>query len=180
MKSNQRLIVGASIVPVLLLIIGGLLFIHHSKSKIAYVNASVLVEAFPEMKRSQAVLEKKTMQWQANIDTLTQEFEQLVNSFEQSKNELSRKESEAALQQIGTKKEQLQAYQRAIEQQYQHENIQMTEKVLSELNHYISEYAEQEGYDLVLGANGDGNIVYATEYMDITEPLSTYIKLKTE
>jgi outer membrane protein len=45
----------------------------------------------------------------------------------------------------------------------------MTEGVLNQVNSFIEEYSKNKGYDLVIGTTTSGNLLYAREYMDITD-----------
>ncbi|MGV3631920.1 MAG: OmpH family outer membrane protein [Bacteroidota bacterium] len=53
-----------------------------------------------------------------------------------------------------------------------------TQAVYEKLNGYIKEFAESKSYDLVLGASGEGNIMFVSEKLDVSEELITYINSK--
>ncbi|MDW3196102.1 MAG: OmpH family outer membrane protein [Cytophagales bacterium] len=163
---------------VIAIVVGWIAYSHATRSKIAFVDSNRLIENYNGMKFAREAFQQKTLQWQANIDTLTAEFKRAVDDFEGSKAQLTAKEAELSKQLIETKRKQLVDYQQAIQQQSQQEDLQMTQKVLAEVNGLINEYAEQQGYDMVLGASGNGNIVYAKEYMDITNDVIGILNTK--
>ncbi len=51
-------------------------------------------------------------------------------------------------------------------------------KVWTYLNDYITEYGDMEEYTLILGASGNGNIMYGNETADITTDLLNYANSK--
>jgi len=49
-----------------------------------------------------------------------------------------------------------------------------TDQVWLHLNEYVRSYAEEHGYDYLLGGSGQGEVMYAKESLDITDDLITY------
>jgi hypothetical protein len=45
----------------------------------------------------------------------------------------------------------------------------VNQEILAEINTYIKQYGKEKGYDFILGATDNGNIVYAAEGKDITD-----------
>ncbi|MBC7387675.1 MAG: OmpH family outer membrane protein [Opitutaceae bacterium] len=54
-----------------------------------------------------------------------------------------------------------------IELEQAKERMELT--ILNSFNSFISKYAEDKDYDLVLGVTGFGNILFAKKYVDVTE-----------
>ncbi|WP_421762853.1 OmpH family outer membrane protein [Ekhidna sp.] len=141
------------------------------EQKVVYVETNKLLENYEGMKTARAEFQQKATQWQANIDTLKAELDREIKSYEAAKGRMSMKERELNEKLISTKRQQFIDYQNGIQQKSQQEDFQMTEKVLTEINAFIESYGKQNGYDLILGANNSGNIVYANDYLDITSEL---------
>lgn len=59
----------------------------------------------------------------------------------------------------------------AISQQY-------TAEVYKRLNEYIKAYGKEQHYGLILGSNGQGNVMYVDQKQDVTKDLITYINKK--
>ena len=55
---------------------------------------------------------------------------------------------------------------------------QYTQQVWTRLNQYIKDYGREYEYDLILGAKGDGNLMYADDRLDITEEVLEYVNKK--
>ena len=66
-----------------------------------------------------------------------------------------------------------------MDQQYNHKfqenSTRYTQEVNERLNQYIEQYAEENGYDFILGSNGQGNVMYAKKENNVTDDLIKYI-----
>ncbi|OGX87430.1 hypothetical protein BEN47_10910 [Hymenobacter lapidarius] len=89
--------------------------------------------------------------WQSNLDSLTDEMTSLPDN------------------QAKAKRQEFLQYRQAIEQKIQVEEARINQEILAEINLYIKQYGKNKGYDFILGATENGNIVYAAEGKDITE-----------
>ncbi len=50
----------------------------------------------------------------------------------------------------------------------------ISNKVWKRLNVYIKEYGEVNGYDIIMGTQGSGNVMYAKDVIDITNEILNY------
>jgi outer membrane protein len=66
-------------------------------------------------------------------------------------------------------------------------NFQLQEQELSEkytadiwkrINRYIKEFGDENDYEYIFGASGDGNLMYADDAQNITKPVIEYINEK--
>lgn len=55
---------------------------------------------------------------------------------------------------------------------------QYTKEVNSRLNKYIKEFSEKHNYDMVIASQGQGNVMYVSDKMDVTKELLKYINKK--
>lgn len=55
-----------------------------------------------------------------------------------------------------------------------------TEQIWERLNVYVRDYGISQNYDIILGAKGDGVLMYADEKMDITNEVLKYANKKYE
>ncbi len=83
------------------------------------------------------------------------------------------------------KEKKIENYKRAYllkEEQFNHENEnlyqQYTEQIWKQLNQYVEDYGKENGYDYLLGASGQGNIMYASEKEDLTKQVIEYVNNK--
>lgn len=154
-----------------LLSIIGLIFVVVKKEapKIAYVNNIKVLSEYDGMKMANKELQKKLTVWQRNVDTLASEFQQRAKQYEEEKNSLSPSEQKVTEELLISKEKQFYQYRDAIQQKMQEEDKRVTEGVLKIVNGKIQEYGKKNGYDILLGANTSGNIVYSNDIYDITD-----------
>ncbi|MEM9341036.1 MAG: OmpH family outer membrane protein [Bacteroidota bacterium] len=139
--------------------------------KIAYVETSRLVSNYQGMIEARESYQKKAAVWSANIDTLKQEVDSLIQDFGKEEKTLNRKEKNLRQALIQSKQSQLANYQEAVQAKAQQEDARMTREVIAAINGYLQTYAKQNGLDLILGTTPDGNIAYAEEAMNVTDEL---------
>lgn len=53
-------------------------------------------------------------------------------------------------------------------------------KIWTRIHGYVNEFSKEKKYQLVLGSDKNGNVLYANEKIDITAELLTYINKKYE
>ncbi len=65
------------------------------------------------------------------------------------------------------------------EKEFSEENAatlqQYSDQIWKQINQYVNDYGKKYGYDLILGATGEGNIMFARPEEDITKDVSEYI-----
>jgi len=67
-----------------------------------------------------------------------------------------------------------------LEQQYEQSNQEINEQVWKRLNPLVDEYARQNGYHLIIGANGMGSVLYNDDFYDITEQVISFVNRRYE
>ncbi|MCP4458675.1 MAG: OmpH family outer membrane protein [Cytophagales bacterium] len=137
--------------------------------KLAMVDSNKLLQHYQGMINARNEFAVKAKGWQANIDTLAKELNTSMEEYQSDKPSLSSKEKELTEQLIQSKSKQLVDYQNAISQQSQQEDGIMTQRVLNEVNTFLTDYGKSQGYDVIFGATGGGNIIYTRDYIDITD-----------
>jgi len=64
------------------------------------------------------------------------------------------------------------------EEDNQLQSQQYNEQVTKQFNQYMNDFGKEKGYDIILGATGDGGIMYANETIDVTEEALKFINEK--
>ena len=67
-----------------------------------------------------------------------------------------------------------------LEEYQKHFTSTVSEQVWERLNGYIIEYGQENNYEMIFGASGNGNIMYSKEGFDITEQVINYANEKYE
>lgn len=130
------------------------------KSKMAYVDNTVLFSDFLMTKEMQAKSSKKIQQQEQTLDSLYRVIQtKEANLSENDRNLLSQELNQ--LQQI--------------KKQYSDQTMQ---QVWSRLNQYVQLYGKENGYTFILGAQGTGNVMYAEEAINITDEVLKFANYK--
>lgn len=138
--------------------------------RIAYVDSVKLMNGYQGMIDARKVYQQKATGWQANIDTLAMEVQQRIADYEKTSAKMSAKERDLSRELIRNKEQQLREYQQVLNSQAQEEDAKMTNDVVSQVNTYIKEYGESNGYTVILAAV-NGNIVFAKDAIDLTDEI---------
>lgn len=141
------------------------------KQKVVYVDTFKLLSNYKGMIDAEQEIAKKKTVFEANIDTLFQEFQNELKTFEKNRSKFSSKQLTEAQKSLQIKEQQIQQYKEANEGKFGDEERRIKEQVLKTINVYITEIAKKNSYEVVLGLNGSGNVLYGDTKNDITENL---------
>lgn len=157
-----------------LLVIGTLaltvyLYFNQSETKgsnTAFIENAKVFEEFEMKKDYDKLIEKELAADQLTLDSLGL----ILESFSKVKNP---NDSE-----LNKAKKDYYINQKLLEKKFSELSQKYTNEVYVRLNSYIKEYGKKKGYDFILGANGQGNVMYVAEKKDVTNDLISYINNK--
>lgn len=138
--------------------------------KTGYVDVITVFEGFEMKKELQIKLEHDLMSKQSSLDSLMFQLQSLNN-------ELSAKQSPSneEIQQFQSLQNYYMQQKQLLEEYSQDLTSQYDAQILEQLSQYIKDYGQENGYDYVFGATGDGNILYGAAPANITEEVIEYI-----
>lgn len=152
---NILIIIG-SVATVLVL---AAMFQKNPKVKIVYVDTTYLYQNCEVQKYYTKLIEDKKKTVKNKLDSLYQV------------SKTSSESREVLDYNFGKKKEELE-YQLA---QFQSE---YSAKVWNQISEYTLEFGQKNGYDYIMGANGQGNLMYAKESNNISKEVLEFINKK--
>lgn len=152
-----------------LLIAIGSFFYFQSSNKQVYVDVNKLLEGYNRTKIVRAEFEEKAKTLNANVDSLMTDWQKELKTYEKERSSMSKKELELKQQLLSNKQQQINNYQQAIQKQIQEEDKKSTQTVINDINDYVQEYGKKNGHDIIFGASGGGNIMYASDASDLTQ-----------
>ncbi len=154
----------------LLLVLTGIFAYHHFfVSKVAFIDANKVFEEFEMKKQLSVDFDNIESQRKLSLDSMAlqlQMLEQKLNSGSKEKNLLQLYQYKA--QEYGQRRKAIENANETLLEKY-------NSQIWTQLNQYVKEYGEQHHYDYVLGATGDGSIMYATSKNDITNEVIKYV-----
>jgi len=140
-----------------------------SRPKIAYVRSLELVYSYNGMKEAHEEYKAKSTEWQTNIDTLRQQYDNAVLQYRKDSSHLSAEGRSAAEKNMTRLFNNLNGYTAAVQKEAANQDKKLSSSIIAQINSFIQEYAKKKGYDLVLGAEGSGTIYYGSKGLDITD-----------
>ena len=143
-------------------------FMTRSKSDLVYVDINELVEGYDRTKVERKAFDEKANTLRANVDSLMVNWQHELQSYEKERGGMSKKELQLKQELLQNKQQQINNYQQAIQKQIQEEDQKMTQTVINDINDYVKEYGENNGYRIIFGAGGNGNIMYAEDGAGLT------------
>lgn len=149
---------------IIVLIIFIALKLNPSKSKIIYVNNVKVFEGFNMTKELKKVGEKEFNNRKLHLDSL---YSKLQSP------EISSLDKKNLMQLFIQEKEELNQFN-------DYFGAEQSSKIWARIRSYSSEFSKENDYQIILGSDNKGNVLFADESIDITNDLLTYINKKYE
>jgi outer membrane protein len=147
------------------------LFTYHSlfTKKIGYVDIPKVFNAF-EMKKE---LESKYKQTEAGrkrvLDSLSFSLQMIANKLNSNKNDKN------LVAEFDFRRDDFFKTKKRFEEDNAVLSEQYDKQILGQMSQYILDYGKKNKYDLILGADGNGTLMYADDALNISEEITTYI-----
>lgn len=155
----QRITLATAVVALIFSLIN--FFGHSSNGKVAYVNNYELFQQFEGKKELEQELLRQDNGRKAVLDSLS-----LMINLAQGKADQTR------LKELVQKQELL---ANEFAEQQSKEQQTSTDQIWKQINEATQLFGKQKGYDYILGASGNGSIMYGNEVHDVTKELVTFL-----
>jgi outer membrane protein len=162
--------VGIIVGIIILLVVGAFICMPFViKDKIAYVNFMQIYDGFKMKKELEA---KLTLSQQARknfIDSLENDIREMHPSTDDKLNAV-----------IGYQKKFIEEKYREFDELNQKQAEDYQKQILLQINTYVKEFGKLNRYQYILGANGEGTLMYAEESKDISAEVLQFINNRYE
>ncbi len=169
MKTTHWLIIN-SIILLVLLAMG--IYSLSQKEKNVYLDTAEVFNGFKLQKELRTKLENVQSARQAILDSIQLRLTAISSS------------SDFDPQNPGEEFFSLRGLYQQRQKQFEEDNQRLSNEydrqIWNQLNQYVKDYGKEHNYTIIFGANGQGNIMYASETRDITKELIDYINNKYE
>ncbi len=145
-----------------------------TKPKIGFVNNLELFDGFSARKELQMKLDKEFNQGKTEIDSLVSDLE-----YDQTRLRtvsVSDKEKET----LFIKREYVLKRKQEFDYSREARNKEYTDQIWKQINDYVFQYGEENGFEFIHGASGNGSLMYGSKTADITKDVMEYINTKYE
>jgi len=136
--------------------------------KTAYVTNAKLYSEFQMSKELNTKMQQVQLARQSIMDSLAMKLNQLEKKIVvQQANDQEVEVFNKMRNEYGLKQQQFGEDNNILAQQYQ-------EQVSNQLNQYLKDFTEEQGYDYVFGATGDGSLMGAKDIYNVTDAVLSY------
>lgn len=144
-------------------------FSHSSpSSSLVYVDINKLLDGYEKTEIVRSEYLKKSSSLTSTVDSLLGDWQSELKIFEKERITMSKKELELKKELLSNKQNQINNYRQSIQQKLKEEDQLASQTVLNDINDFVKEYGEDNGYRIIFGATGSGTIMYASEDSDLT------------
>lgn len=141
--------------------------------KTAYVDNLQLYNEFELKKELEAQYQQLHTSNEASLDSIRRELQALAQYLDGQE----QKDPEKVIRFNSVRQEFIDSRE-SIELTEQQISENYTDQVWLHLNEYVKDFAEEKGYDYVLGGSGQGNVMYAKDRLNVTAELIAYVNKK--
>lgn len=132
-----------------------------SSKRTVVIDSFKVFEGFQLKKDYDAKIEKEFAAEKAQLDSMGYKFNTLKNPLE----------IDALKKQFVIRKQQFDEKFQSVSQKY-------TNEVYERLNTYIKEFGKKNNLGVIIGSNGQGNVMYRDDSMDVTDQLIKFVNDK--
>ncbi|MEM9022091.1 MAG: OmpH family outer membrane protein [Bacteroidota bacterium] len=147
---------------------------HFSQTdKMGYVQLNTVYSDFSLKQELEAQLDKVQNKRSAVLDSLRMDLEALARTLD---NQPAPDENQ--LRQFEVRRQTYLAKEQQFTEDNQRLAAQYREQVWKQINQYVRDYGQAEGYRIIHGADGTGGLMFAEEALDVTEAVTAYINTR--
>ena len=139
--------------------------------KLGYVDLAKVFDSYERTKRSDAALEQKGKQKEAELETRMNELRKLRQNLEL----LSDDARDQKQREIEEKSDELQRFRKNTARDLSRERDQVAKEILREIQQGITEYAKSNGYTLILD---ERSLLYGQSAIDVTDDVLKILNAK--
>ncbi|SOC79422.1 periplasmic chaperone for outer membrane proteins Skp [Salinimicrobium sediminis] len=149
----------------------GALLASCNNDKTAYVDTTVLIQEYSEMKEVEADFTERSESLKKELDSAAQGFQQEVMAFRENAATMSEAERQAKQEELMQKQQILQQQQQMRSGQLRQEGDAVIDSLITKVKDFVKVYGEENDYTYIFGSNESANIMYAEEGLDITQDI---------
>ncbi|MCB7481894.1 OmpH family outer membrane protein [Christiangramia sediminis] len=148
-----------------------ILMVSCNEQKTAYVDTTVLIKEYKEMKEVEANFTSKSDSVRKQLDAAAQEFQAEVQEYQSQMGSMSETDRKAKEQELMQKQQMLQQQQQMVGNRLREESNTVMDSLVTKIKDYVKDYGKEKNYTYIFGSNESANIMYAEEGLDITQDI---------
>ena len=138
--------------------------------KIAYVDLEEILKEYDGAVKAEEEMKVKSEQISQQLDQMALPLQQKIQEYQQNKDNLSASERQKQEAELMQQQQQFQQQQQMAKQQLQAEGQAMYLKINENIESFLGDYGQSNGYTYILGSSVQTkSVLYGEESLDITE-----------
>jgi len=143
-----------------------------NQTKIAHVDVSEILKEYKGSKKAEEEMRIQSDRIAKELDALALPFQQKVQEYQQNSNNLSDSEKKLIEQELMQEQQIIQRQQQIAQQQVQEEGQKRIDIINNEIESFLAEYAQSNGFTYILGtSNQTKSVMYGDETLNITDAI---------
>jgi outer membrane protein len=140
-----------------------------SDLKIAYINSDSVLKYYEFFKVNKEKLESKGQKLDQDFRNRAQSLQNDISAYQRNVGSMTIGQAKAVEEDLGKKQQNLQLYQRSLEQEIMTEQSKMNEELYAKITAYLKQYGEEKGLEVVLKYDPTSDLLYGGKTIDITQ-----------
>ncbi|MBL7871128.1 MAG: OmpH family outer membrane protein [Cyclobacteriaceae bacterium] len=136
--------------------------------QIAYINSDSVLKHYEFVKINMEKLEAKGKKLDQDLQNRAQSLQNDITAYQRNYGNMTIGQAKAVEEDLGKKRQNLELYQRGLEQDLMTEQSTITEELYKKITAYLKDYAEQKQLQVVLKYNPGSDLLYGSASIDIT------------
>ncbi len=136
--------------------------------QIAYINSDSVLKHYEFVKVNMEKLEAKGKKLDQDLQNRAQSLQNDITAYQRNYGNMTIGQAKAVEEDLGKKRQNLEMYQRGLEQEIMTEQSVMTEDLYKKITAYLKVYAEEKQLQVVFKYNPGSDLLYGGASIDIT------------
>lgn len=143
-----------------------------SDLKFAYINSDSVLKYYDFFNVNKEKLETKGKKLDQDFRNRAQSLQNDIEAYQRNQGNLTIGQAKAVEEDLGKKQQNLQLYQRSLEQEIMNEQAKMNEELYARITAYLKKYGEEKGLQIVFKYDPTSDLLYADKVIDITQDVT--------
>jgi outer membrane protein len=137
--------------------------------KIAYINSDTVLKYYDFFKSNVEKLESKGKKLDQDLQNRAQSLQNDITAYQRNYGSMTIGQAKAVEEDLGKKRQNLELYQRSLEQELMEEQAKVNEELYLKVTDYLKGYAKEKELQVVLKYNTSSDLLYGGSAIDVTQ-----------
>jgi outer membrane protein len=140
-----------------------------SDIKIAYINSDTVLKYYDFFKSNVEKLEAKGKKLDQDLQNRAQSLQNDITAYQRNYGSMTIGQAKAVEEDLGKKRQNLELYQRSLEQGLMEDQAKVQEELYLKITDYLKVYAQDKDLQVVLKYNTSSDLLYGGSGIDVTQ-----------